>query len=202
MRKILVLVLLTTILRFSGCAIESEPSLYNESDDDIYSNIESNGDIEIDIQELNWNWMFRRASFSQTTHTFDDVVKIAFAEYGFSQIEKSVAIDIYNKVFFAHPPSLDRYLDSEEPSSVITDVDIQNIRGLFEKYDVLNWERSYGVEVDQGAEDGGPIWNLFILFTDGKRQLVVGYAENEANLWPENFRDFVNDLTMFTSSKE
>jgi len=161
---------------------------------------ESTGsDISMSNTELCGFGELQQAERATETYALEYITKVMFFESYDEQLHNVVAIDLYNEQLYTYP-TINRYLDSNMPDYEMSDNDIEYVLALLEKYEVLQWNSVYTESEEIEYEDGYS-WILYIQYSNNTVSVFGGSGVSSANVTPENFDEFVDDMINFTHSR-
>ena len=150
----------------------------------------------IDIYDFGY---FAMAPEAVEKQPLDKVIKLYFSEWSIDMLHEPIAIDIENSEMYSKPSMGSRGLNNF-PDETIPITDAHEIIDILKKYDVQSWERDYTFKDPQDDEDGYS-WSLILQFADGSLEEHGGAGTDIAQLTPENFREFVDELEAWVEDK-
>jgi len=136
----------------------------------------------------------KKAPESKKRHSSDEIIKLYFSENN-SSLTNRIAIDIENYEIYIDPLMSARGLDTLDGTTHLEDA--KELIKMLDLYDVLEWKREYNLHATESYEDGYS-WRLWLQFKDGTVQKHEG---NEEDLVPENFEEFVTELSNFVEEQ-
>jgi len=142
--------------------------------------------------------MVTQSDLAQEPHPLSDVTKVLCYESSNTLSLYTFAIDIAGKGMFIEP-NLSSSLDRREPDYHMTDADVDEVRAILERNDVLAWNPEYGdmTGPKEGTQDGWGGWFLYIQYSDNTVSYFCGNRE-----YPDTYASFIEELTDFVDSKK
>ncbi|HLR51420.1 MAG TPA: hypothetical protein VK072_00905 [Candidatus Avamphibacillus sp.] len=182
-----------SILLLIGCS-ENKAEQNKENNREIGSeNDESRGNNMNGISVYDFT-NIKKAPESKKRHSSDEIIKLYFSENN-SSLTNRIAIDIENYEIYIDPLMSARGLDTLDGTTDLEDA--EKLIKMLDLYDVLEWKREYNLHATESYEDGYS-WRLWLQFKDGTVQKHEG---NEEDLAPENFEEFVTELSNFVEEQ-
>jgi len=156
------------------------------------------GNVAVDNTELDGFYAMMQSEVATKEHALGDVTKVLLYENRNMLILHEEAIDIGNKRMFTEP-MINSMLDYDEPDYHMTDADVDEVRAILERNDVLAWAPVYGKMIDpgEGAVDDSGGWFLYLQYSDNTVSRFCGNGE-----YPDTYGSFIEELTDFVDSKK
>jgi len=165
-------------------------------------NSDEGREVTVDNQELSNFDDLDDLPSAITQHSLTDITKILSYEHYDMQRQNGTAIDIQNKNLYTEPEI--GYIRLAEPDYNMTDEDVETVLNILDKYDVLNWDSTYGEKPDDDPDnvmDGDANWYLYIQYSDGTVSGIQGYGRYSES-YPEGAESFMDEMIAFTYSKK
>jgi len=157
------------------------------------------GNVAVDNTKLyGFYTMVTQSDLTQEAHPLSDVTKILYYESQNMLSLYTFTINIADKRMFTEPMA-NSMMDYYEPDYHMTDADVDEVRAILERNDVLAWDPVYGKMTDygEGTVDGGGGWYLFLQYSDNTVSRFHGVRE-----YPDTYDSFIEELTDFVDSKK
>ncbi|MBC2019810.1 hypothetical protein HCA81_02050 [Listeria booriae] len=185
-KRIIVLVIVLVFSFVSACSNKQE----------VNSNEEEKKVLETPTKDFS---RIGKLKIATQTQELNRVVKILFYEAGDMQYKNVVAIDIGNKVMYLDPHV--QTVGREMPNYNMMDSDIEQVRSIFQKYDIQKWKAEYSVE-DRSTYEDGYGWIMYLEYADRTVEKHEGFGTTKSDVIPSNFNDFVDEIIGFVNTKK
>lgn len=152
-----------------------------------------------EMDEETFDFAFiKQAPEATEKHDIKKVIKVYFNEND-SSLDKGFAIDLEEKNVYINPRMGSRGIRTsiEKPVNV---GDIDGVLEVLEQHNVQNWKDDYTFENPDSYQDGYG-WQLWLQFEDGTVEKHKGSGTKKDKITPENFNEFVKELTDFVEGK-
>lgn len=187
-------IILLFIILVSGC--------------DYSKTVDSEREVEMTEKEtLDGFYDLFKSEQANTGHSLDDITKVMYDDVYEMANSSCIAINVGDKGMFINR-RIHSSLKFREFDYIMSDSDINEVRAILEKYDVMNWEDEYGTYIPVAdaddpniSIDGGGGWTLVIQFSDNTVKRINGFYDGDEE-YPENYEEFVKELEEFVDSKE
>lgn len=131
------------------------------------------------------------AAEAEETPPLDEVIKLYFSEWSMSE-SIEIAVDIANREIYESPRMNQYGVNSLDDPLPIKGTD--EIIELLKTHHVDTWNDYYSNVKDTTSYEDGASWRLLLQFADSTVKEYRGQGTNFADITPEEYGAFVNDL--------